>query len=240
MSDNKTRDELAQASREADLRHAEAYKAAKAHFESTLAGWLAAHSRHADVAIVRCDSERYAVIGIPRQTEGVGHNWFRLEITWDRQYDSRERKLKMSVGGYGSFGTGDPELLILHAVTGEIAEGIRDIEAALRAFDYTEFDDSSLASWRAHNALQQFNREAAEAERRRKAEEARASIAPGAVFTCTCGRDWRGEDTLIDIKRKTEKTVFYVRRGWQYEERIKADEAVKMILNGERVLAEAK
>lgn len=231
MSDNKTRDELAQASREADLRHAEAYKAAKAHFESTLAGWLAAHSRHADVAIVRCDSERYAEIGIPRPTEGVGHSWFRLEITWDRQYDSRERKLKMSVGGYGSFGTGDPELLILHAVTGEIAEGIRDIEAALRAFDYTEFDDSSVASWRAHNALQQFDREAKEAERERKEAEAWASIVPGAVFTC--GKDWKGNDILFDIQRKTEKTVFYTRRGIFGTERMKAEEAVKRILRGE-------
>ena len=232
MSDNKTRDELAEASREADLRYAEVFATAKAHLKGTLERWLKANSRFSNIAVVRCDSERYAEIAIPRIGEDERDNWFRVEITWCKPgFGQSERKLMMSVGGYGSFGTDKPELCILHGVAGDVATHIGDIEEALKEYDYDAFDDASAASWRAHSALEDFDRKAKEAERERKEAEAWASIVPGAVFTC--GKDWKGNDILFDIQRKTEKTVFYTRRGIFGTERMKAEEAVKRILRGE-------
>lgn len=208
------------------------YDAAKAHVRSVMEDFA---KRHGFMSEVDIDvTERHVQIAVKDEKERY---WYKTELFFEKERGDKARRLKMSVGGYGTCGTDNPTQLKLYSIVGKLAGELDVLASALDLFDWAEYDAADRAAGDARYAVEKFDIDARRAEREAAKADARARLVPG-VTIMTGENTWSG--THYDtIERVTAKTLFtkHVRvskgdRSFPYEDRIRIEDALERIVSG--------
>ena len=110
------------------------YDAAKAHVRSVVEDFA---TRHGFMGEVDIDvTERHVQIAVKDEKE---RHWYKTELFFEKDWSDKARRLKMSVGGYGTCGTDNPTQLKLYSIVGKLAGELDVLASALDLFDWAEY-----------------------------------------------------------------------------------------------------
>ncbi len=163
----------------------------------------------ADCADVKVYVNNYEDFEVAIPDEKNGPRWHHISLYYEKDGWRKEdpRRLKISVPGYGRFGTDKTIMVHLMTVAGRLAERLADIEKELALIDWATFDDANAAYDTALNALNKFDIEAEEAKKRAAKEDAAKRLAAGVVIQTAAGRSY--SRNYIRVEKVTAKLVYW-------------------------------
>ena len=185
----------------------------------------------ADIAKALKPNDSSVEIEIPRPDHSFGYT---ISIYYHHPYSwEKKRRLELNIGCFGSFdATATPEINF-HVVAGAIAKNLPSIQQKFDAIDFSEYEKTNTARWKAEEALRKFDAEANAFEKAKKMSEIEAKLVVGAKIHVKNGYD--GKPIYATIERLTNKRVYL---DTNYGHSTKKDEVLdNLALNRWKIVA---
>ena len=172
-------------------------------FKDAVFARMGARGENMKVKCTDCECFKLCVVADGRDDR------YTIDLYFDKCFGKTERKLRMSVGGYGSFDNTEKPFVALYWLAGKVASMLNTLEHMMATeIDWDEFDKARNAYYDATSALYKFD-DAQEREARNAAiAEAAKQIVPGAIIKRTSAYYEPELDVVEEVKNK----IGYTRR----------------------------
>ena len=134
---------------------------------------------------------------------------YTIDLYFDKRFEKTERKLRMNVGGYGSFDNTEKPVVALYWLAGKVASMLNSLEHMMATeIDWDGFDKAKNAYYDAASELCEFDAAKAREARNAALAEAAKQIIPGVIIK----RSSAYYEPELDVIEEVKNKIGYTRR----------------------------